>query len=174
MTERKLQRYSSAKTARRQLAGGFKVAASLGAFAPGTINFDVGGGPWDEGTEWLRARGVDNYLVDPFNRTPLHNGEKISALSWRKADSATLFNVLNVIAEDWARREALELAATYTRGDASVWIDVYEGDRSGVGRASTYGWQENRRMRDYLDEVRAVFASADVVGGRIIRARRIS
>jgi len=53
-------------------------------------------------------------------------------------------NVLNVIAEPEARAELIETAAM---ADGKAYFTVYEGDRSGVGRRTTKGWQNNGRLR---------------------------
>lgn len=167
------QRYTSAKTARRQVPGAFKTIARLGGFKRGWYNLDVGGGPWPEGSDWLmQQHGVTSLVYDPFNRTPEHNAALLRALAGlHGVDTATLCNVLNVVAEDWARRDALELARWYLRPCGTCWVDVYEGDGTGRGRATAYGWQENRRLATYLDEVRAVFPGAELVRGKgIIRA----
>jgi len=35
-----------------------------------------------------------------------------------------------------------------------IYVTVYEGDRSGKGKVTRDGWQENRKLASYLDEVR--------------------
>lgn len=167
------QSYTSAKTARRQVPGAFKAVAAIGGWKRGAWNLDVGGGPWDDGTEWLRELGVRNLVYDPFNRTPTQNDDVFEALSGRDANTATLCNVLNVIAEQAVRREALQLAADRLARGGSCYVDVYEGDGTGKGRPTAYGWQEHRRLRTYLDEVAAVFPHAELVRGRgLIRGWR--
>lgn len=168
-TQNNRRRYS---TSRRQLPGGFKVAASLGAFDRPGINFDVGGGAFDEGSRWLAERGVENVIYDPFSRSRDQNQSALARLFVKPADSATLFNVLNVITNDKERRVALSIAALHMSVGALAWIDVYEGDRSGVGKPTSCGWQENRRLETYVDEVATAFDEVEILAGRIIRARR--
>jgi len=62
--------------------------------------------------------------------------------------------VLNVIAEPEARAELIETAAM---ADGKAYFTVYEGDRSGVGRRTTKGWQNNRKLADYMPELQAHF-----------------
>ena len=68
-----------------------------------------------------------------------------------------------------ARHELLNNAWDLTRYGAPVYITVYEGDRSGVGRQTGKDqWQNNRPLRDYLDEVLAVFPNATLYKGMIV------
>lgn len=170
--EGRTQHYTSARTARRQVPAAFKTIDKLGGWRAGAINLDVGGGPWDLGTEFLSYRGVRSFVWDPYNRSADHNVDAIARSVG--AHTATLCNVLNVIAEPWARADALRRAACGINALAGVvWIDVYEGNRSGKGAPSPYGWQEHRPLASYLPEVLEVFGCAEIVRGhKIIRATR--
>lgn len=81
-------------------------------------------------------------------------------------DVAICSNVLNVIAEPEVREDILfDLA----RIAETVYITVYEGDKSGKGKPSGKdSWQENRRLRDYLPEVEDVFSEVTIKNGVII------
>ena len=135
---------------------------------PGTLNADIGGGRFDIATEFLRGRGVESVVFDPFNRTPAHNRKAAGRVCGGKADTATVANVLNVIAEPAARRHVLMQAADAVGARGTVFIGVYEGDKSGSGRATKAGFQLNRRLREYLPEVREVFCDAKVSKGVIV------
>jgi hypothetical protein len=87
------------------------------------------------------------------------------------ADVCMLANTLNVIAECQVREGVLEQAKQYLRPGARIYISVYEGDRSGIGKATSRGWQEHRPLRSYLDEVREVFPNARVRGRMILASR---
>lgn len=65
-------------------------------FNRGTKNFDLGGGRFDNATDFLRNKGVRNVIYDPFNRSRQHNESSISN-SYRSFDTCTVNNVLNVI-----------------------------------------------------------------------------
>lgn len=131
------------------------------------INLDIGGGKFDTATNYLDGLGVKNLIYDPYNRSEAHNAQILAFLAEHgKVDSATLSNVLNVIKEPEVRRELLVFAQKHAR---KVFITVYEGNRSGIGKASKKGcWQENRKLTDYVQEVKNVFKFALVQRGMII------
>ena len=135
---------------------------------PGQVNVDLGGGKYDTATEYLwKTYGVHNVIIDPYNRTPEWN-EAARSLA-RNAGSATISNVLNVIPELDVRLDVLRQAHELVAPGAPVYITVYEGDGSGTGRQTgTDSWQENRKLRDYLEEVREIFPAAELKGGMII------
>ena len=136
----------------------------------GTVNLDLGGGKYDTATEYLHAREVANLVWDPYNRSEAENLSVMCILASRGgADSCTISNVLNVIDSAEARHELLNRAWDCTRYRAPIFITVYEGDRSGVGRQTGKDqWQNNRPLRDYLDEVKAVFPNATILKGMIV------
>ena len=77
-------------------------------------------------------------------------------------------NVINVVWEAEIRAEVISLAAQGER----AYFTVYEGDGSGQGRRSKTGWQENRRTRDYLNEITAAFGVVRILEGFVIYADR--
>lgn len=135
----------------------------------GHQNLDVGGGRFDNVNEFLQKFGATNHVYDPFNRSPEHNDSILKLLQESPADSATLSNVLNVIDNPEARRAALEFPRGKVKKGSPLWVSIYEGDRSGVGRQTAAdSWQENRKLADYLDEVRQVYPDAEVTKGMIL------
>jgi hypothetical protein len=76
------------------------------------------------------------------------------------------------LAEGEKERAALrvELAASSVRRGGRVWVAVHDGDRSGRGGATSRGWQNNRPVSDYLDEVKRVLPSARLVTIGSVRA----
>jgi len=136
----------------------------------GTINLDVGGGKYDTATDYLHSQGVHNFVWDPFNRDLDHNSKVYDLLvaNGGLADTATLANVLNVIKERCDRIEALKLASRAVGDTGVCYITVYEGNRSRRGKRTSKGWQHNKPLRFYLDEVKEVFACASIQGGVIV------
>jgi len=151
-----IQEYDSAKTARKQVGALLKKGVQRGLLKPGTVNLDLGGGPWDLGTEFLAAHGVESHVIDPYNRDDLHN-ESVALFLGRRggADTVTLSNVLNVISTQGARREALLTARSMLKPDGVILISVYEGDKSGDSCPTRDGWQEHRKLVEYGAEVAA-------------------
>lgn len=151
-----------------------KVFKGPGNFDSGGVNLDIGGGRFETATEYLKELGVRNLVWDPYNRTPEHNlrvlaewGEYVKQAGI--SQTITISNVLNVISEQPARLKVLEMAAAAVVNRwTPVYIGVYEGDKSGVGRATTKGYQLNRVKKDYLPEIRQFFKYAEVRAGIIV------
>jgi len=151
-----------------------KVFVGPGNFEHGGINLDIGGGRFETATEYLKGLGVRNLVWDPYNRSPEQNiralaewGEHVKQAGIPR--TITISNVLNVIKEKPARLKVLEMAAAAVVDRwTPVYIGVYEGDKSGVGRATTKGYQLNRVKKDYLVEVKRFFKYAEVRAGIIV------
>ena len=106
----------------------------------------------------------DNYKLgfncvgyDPYNRPH-------EELLRRKYDYALCSNVLNVIMELEQRTKLLE---TLKKLSKTVFITVYEGDKSGKGKVSKADcYQLNRRAGDYIPELVQVFGKGNVKWNR--------
>lgn len=146
----------------------FTLVESKYGWEPDTINLDIGGGRYDNATEYLKAYKVDNLIFDPFNRSEDHNNSVLSTLLERKADTVTLSNVLCVIPERDIQDRLLQMAFDHLRPGGILYLTVYEGDRTGNGRMTGKDqWQEHRRIRDYLGQVNRVFGVSEVKYGMI-------
>ena len=116
----------------------------------GTRNLDWGGGKYDTATEYLKQYGVQNVIYDPFNRSDEENHAALAGTY----DTVTLSNVLNVIAERDVRIEAVQGALDHLKPGGRLYISVYEGNHSGVGRRTKPDcWQCNRPLTDYAIEI---------------------
>ena len=100
----------------------------------------------------------DNYVgYDPYNRP---DDEVLKA----KYDVALCSNVLNVIMEPEIRTSLLNELKDLAR---TVFITVYEGDKSGEGKVSKEDcFQLNRKRKDYIPELVNVFGSENVIWNR--------
>ena len=118
---------------------------------PGTHNLDYGGGRYDTATTYLAARGVTNHIYDPYNRSEEENS---AALDYYDYDTCTISNVLNVIQGHKARVQALTKALLRVKDGGKVYITVYEGDKSRIGRETKKDcWQENQPLSTYYVEI---------------------
>ncbi|MBO4632658.1 MAG: methyltransferase domain-containing protein, partial [Lentisphaeria bacterium] len=161
------QKFSSGNTSLREVAAGFRKIN----FQPGTVNLDLGGGRFDEGTKYLAEQGVKNLVFDPVNRDSSHNREIFDAVKNGGVDTVTCNNVLNVIREQAARSNVILQAAKALKPGGTAYFTVYEGDGSGRGRQSQAdAWQEHRKTADYLDEIRKHFEDVSI-RGKVIIAR---
>ena len=161
------QSYTSERTSRKQVPAGRRMID----WQPGTINADIGGGKYDDFTDWLRERGVINKVYDPYNRSHVHNRVIIRGIANGKADTATVFNVLNVIREADVRQLVIAQAADAIKPDGVAVFQVYDGGsaKSGKGAQATKdGWQEFRKAHTYRDEVASWFGEVEIKGSSLI------
>tara|TARA_Y100000310_G_C20551674_1_gene748400 strand:- start:359 stop:880 length:522 start_codon:yes stop_codon:yes gene_type:complete len=157
-----MQKVSSAATSRRQVPA----MITSGKFDQyGGVNLDVGGGAFEEATQYLKQHHkVTNLVLDPYNRTAKHNAAVVARVRRKKADSASLFNVLNVIGEKQARLEALRTAKKHTKKGGPVYISVYIREGTNRKVRTRDGIQLNRTVNAYLPEVKSVFDEVVVFG----------
>ena len=121
---------------------------------PGTCNLDYGGGKYETTTLFLAMQGVKNKVYDPYNRTEEHNNRILEYIILNRARTATISNVLNVIKEKECRKYIIRKCYYNIELDGFLYIKVYEGDKSGVGKTTKKGWQENRKLGTYIEEIK--------------------
>lgn len=154
------QEYSSAKTSLNQVSAGHKKIK----WKPGTVNLDWGGGKSNMGTEYLKnEHDVTNYVYDPFNRSDSENAKALKS----NPDTITNHNVLNVIKEDAVIIEMMKEWKKISSAK-TIYITVYEGNRSGEGKPTSKGYQRNMKLADYLPLIQQVFPSASKKGTMIV------
>ena len=169
------QEFTSAATSinKAKLPEGYSIVhKKLGGWKPNTVHLDIGGGKFDNAVEFLDKLGVRGMVHDPFNRSQEHNEAVMKEIGEAGADTASLFNVLNVIKEPEYRAEALRKAHAALKPGGRIFIGIYEGDRSGVGKKTKKdSWQNNMTTAAHLPEVLEVFPNAKIEHG-IIHATR--
>ena len=164
------QKYTSAATSinKEKLPAVFTKLTKEEKFAPGSRNIDIGGGKFDNASEHLAKQDVENLVFDPYNRSADHNRMVLESVRGKPADTATVSNVLNVIPDEANQIKTLETAYKSLKDDGEVFITVYEGNKSGVGKVTgSDQFQQNKKLSGYLDTVRKVFPNATVKGGMI-------
>lgn len=138
-------------------------------FQPDTLNLDYGGGRFDNAAEELAKINVTNLVYDPYNRSSEHNQDVLKQVRANGgADTVTISNVLNVIAEPEARQTVLRNAKKLVKSGGKVYITVYEGNKSGSGAETKAGYQLNKDTKDYVDEISQVFDNVTRKGKLII------
>lgn len=158
------QEHTSADTSLNQASGGLKHAVKHGLIPKHGLAIDHGGGKYNAGKEHVESHveGAKLHVHDPFNRSEEHNSEIVKKHTG-KADYVGLHNVLNVIKEPEHRHEALKKVKSFMKPGGTAHITVHEGDGDGrsrmtkkdSGRGSS--WQEHRKTKTYMDEVKKVF-----------------
>jgi len=164
------QAYTSAATSinKDKLPAVFTKLTKEKTLLPNTRNIDIGGGKFDNASEYLAKQDVENLVFDPYNRSAEHNSMILESVRNKPADTATVSNVLNVIPEEANQIKTLETARKSLKDGGEVFITVYEGNRSGIGKVTGADqFQQNKKLSDYLDTVRQVFPNATVKGGMI-------
>lgn len=148
------------KASRKQVARGLKVAVEEGIFKKGMTVVDVGGGIFEEGTNYLAQHGIRNLVYDPYARPQEHNEAVLKEVYDKGgADGVALNNVLNVIPSRDERKNVLRFSYGLLKNGSKMIITVYEGDGSGKGKKveykdGTWSWQENRKLDDYEEEIK--------------------
>lgn len=163
------QKHTSARTCRHQIPALHKALVRANTWTPWDTNADIGGGKYELASDFLEDVEVGNIVYDPFNRSPNHNAVALQAIL-AGTTTATVTNVLNVIAEAGNRRGVIELAARAVAPNRVAYFDVHEGDRTGIGHQTRDGWQENRRLATYIPEIERYFTSVQVAIVEGIRA----
>lgn len=144
---------ASANTSIKQVSAGLKKLDTLIDIKDNHVNLDWGGGKYDLGTEYLNEKGITNLVYDEFNRKDAHNNRVLRSVRKRKADSATLLNVLNVIEDKKERIEAVKEPLKYVKNGGNLIIAVYEGDKKGELKKTIKGWQMNQPIKFYQNEL---------------------
>lgn len=146
----------------------FSIVDEKIGWKPHTINFDIGGGKFDNVCDYMAERYVAHLIYDPFNRSKTHNIQSITTAACYGAYTVTISNVLNVIKEKEIRIRILAQAKEVLKTIGTVYIKVYEGDGTGRCEKTSKGWQNNMPTKSYLTEVKKVFPKAYIKYGLII------
>ena len=158
-----VQAISSAETSIKQIPAIFKKIP----WQSGTVNIDIGGGKFDLATDFVKEKGVENIVFDPFNRDYDHNSKAFEKIK-QGGDTVTVANVLNVIAEENARDNVILQAARALKPNGTAYFGIYEGSKDGVGKVTSKGWQNNKKAGDYISEVEKHFNNVRKAGNIII------
>lgn len=137
----------------------------------GSINLDLGGGKFDNATEFLKDKGVENLIFDPFNRDTEWNRMIAEQVQAGCVDSVTCNNVLNVIDNEASMENVILQASKALKPDGVAYFYIYEGDKSGVGKDKGQGrWQNNLTTQQYIPAVSKYFGDVKR-RGQLIEAR---
>jgi hypothetical protein len=159
---RTIQAISSANTSLNQVPASFKSVN----WKQGSTNADIGGGRYDAGTKYLAEQRVTNLIFDPFNRDEEFNRKVFEELK-KGTDTATVSNVLNVIAEPEIRLEVIRQTAKAIKPDGTAYFQIYEGDGDGKGRQTSKGWQNNAKTYSYVEDIEKYFSNVTRKGNVI-------
>ncbi len=105
-----------------------------------------------------------NIVYDPFNRSISHNRKVVGLAADGGVNSATIVNTLNVVPDEAGQLKILRQAKNAVEKDGSIYISVYEGNKSGVAKVTKSGYQANKVLYDYLPLIKTVFPNAFLKG----------
>ena len=119
--------------------------------------------------QFCTVRGMTYLGYDPYNLTKQENDAILDSLKEKKAELVVCCNVLNVIKEKQVRAEIIQKAYDNLKNYGFAYFSVYEGDRTGIGKESKKDcWQENRKIGDYLPEIKNIFDKTEKKSNMII------
>lgn len=147
-----MQTITSAKTSRNQLPAGAKKIS----WEKGYVNFDFGAGKFNKLTEYLKGKGVYNLRYDPYNLPAEHNDKVLKMARVRHINSLTCFNVLNVVKKKFRTMIIKHCYEILSKG-GTAYFQVYQGDKSGIGKRTRDGYQTNMKKSDYIAEIKEIF-----------------
>lgn len=141
------------------------------------IWLDIGGGKFDNAIDFFERLNAKLLVLDPYNRTKLHNDEIDNFLVKNKVDGVMCNNVLNVIEEPEIRQQIIEKAFSSLKYNCNAYFLVYEGDCSAIGKITkkskdSTSFQMNQKKEFYLDEIKAVFGNHISIKNSIIIAHK--
>ena len=156
------QEFSSAKTSIKHIPKPAKVLIEQNELEHNSINLDIGGGKFNLMTNFFLNEGITNYIYDPFNKSEEHNRMVQEITSNGKSDSVTIFNVLNVIKEEFEQLKVLKQAENAIKEGGKVYIYSdykIKGKEPGEvkGRDS---YQQYYGLKELLPIVEKVFPNA--------------
>ena len=93
--------------------------------------------------------GAIYYPYDPYNMPTESNNLTLKTLLDTSATIGVMSNVINVIDSDESIEDAINNAISLI--DGKLYITVYEGDKSGVGKYTKNDcFQRNMKLKDYI------------------------
>ena len=88
-------------------------------------------------------------------------------------DIIMLNNVLNVIQEDFVLVDVLKQTYDFAGENTDVYITIYEGNKSGVGKATSKGYQRNSKANEYKGYIGEYFDIVCTIKGNILKCIKI-
>ena len=167
------QEISSADTSIKTINGIYKKI--VGQYPKHTTIFDYGCGRYDENMRFATENDFVWFGVDPYNRSVEWNKANINEMkTWGDSPNIIMLNnVLNVVKERFAIEHIVRQVYNYAGENTDVYITIYEGDKSGIGRATSKGFQRNEKVSKYEDYICEWFNVIEKISGNILKCRKV-
>ena len=111
-------------------------------YPKGTVILDYGCGRFNTNKDFAEAHGFKWYGYDPGWKTETENAEALNC----HPDIIICSNVLNVVDDD----TMFEIMHHIDKYLVPVYYTIYEGDKSGIGKETTKGFQRNEKTSEYI------------------------
>jgi hypothetical protein len=165
------QKYTSEKTSIATINKIYKLLPELG-YEKETIILDYGCGKYNKNKEEAEKHGYRWFGYDPYNRSEIDNELALRLMKLVKPHVIVCSNVLNVLESKAIIQNVISEIYNYSAEDTDIYITIYEGDKSGVGKVTTKGYQRNEKVNDYKDYICEWF-NIEYVKGNIIKCRKV-
>lgn len=119
---------------------------------------DYGGGKYNTNVDYMKKKNVDITIYDKYNRDKVNNSK---ALRNNYYDYIVCSNVLNVIKEDEIIEEIIVHMIQLGKRDTIYLYAIYEGNKSGVGKVTSKGYQRNQKTSYYMNLLMNYFSSVE-------------
>lgn len=154
-----IQKYKSEKTSINTVTKVYKRFN----FKSNSLILDYGGGKYDTNKKFMEDKGHKLLVYDPYNRDSNHNNKVLDEINVHNgADIIVCANVLNVILEDEIIDDILENLMKYTNEFSIIYIQIYEGDKSGIGKVTSKGFQRNLKSSYYISYLEKIFKDYNI------------
>lgn len=166
------QKISSANTSISTVNKIYKLLPELG-YPKETIILDFGCGKYDKNKDEAEKHGYRWFGYDPYNRSEDENRLASKLMRLVKPHIIVCSNVLNVLEDNMVLKNVLNQIYDYSAEDTDVYITIYEGDKSGVGKVTTKGYQRNSKVDDYIVHIYEWFNIVDIIQPNILKCRKV-
>lgn len=130
---------------------------------PNTKNIDIGGGKYDDNTQYLmRKYQVENVVYDPYNRSEEENKKALSMAKKHQFDTATSMSVLNVISSEKELMAHIQLMFDCIPSGGTAYFKIYGGNGSGKPYYGKGIYQSNKTAKSYIGDVEKIFGKGHV------------
>ena len=171
VTTKITQEISSAATSISTLNRIYKLIPKFG-YQDETIIMDYGCGKYNKNKEEAEKHGFRWFGYDPYNRSEDENKLTSKLMKLVKPHIIICSNVLNVLESDDILKDVLNQIYNYASEDTDIYITIYEGDKSGVCKVTTKGYQRNTKLDDYIGHIYEWFNIVDLIQPNILKCRK--
>ena len=148
-----MQKYTSKNTSINTIS---KIYTQM-EFLENSVILDYGCGKYNTSIEYMKHKDCIVLPFDKYNRTELENNNTLQYVSNYDLDYIVCSNVLNVIYEEDIIKNIIKDIYNYSKKNTIIYISIFEGNKSGIGKVTTKGYQRNEKYKEYLKYLEPYF-----------------